>query len=390
MHKFTYTMRTVPGISDLLLRLDKVITEKFIKNLFNRECSETEREIFALPVKFGGLGIIEPSKVSQQYYKNSIEMTKQLRDHIIAQKEILHIDDSETKRIKSNIKNEKLNATKIKFDQITSGLNQTQKRIIESICEKGASNWLTAMPIRQYGFYLDKQSFRDAIWLRYGIPLKNLPTTCVCGAVYNEIHALNCKRGGFVIMRHNDLRDLTSELLNEVCNDVRTEPTLTPITGEVLPAQTISDESARCDVSARGFWMRGSKAFVDVRVFNPLANTYSRQSLKAIYSSAETAKRKKYNHRIINIEHGSFTPLIFSSFGGMGTEANRFYNRIAEHLSVKRDINIGEVKNWMRTQISFSLLKSTILCIRGSRSHRLREISTINDTDIHLASSEVF
>ena len=137
--------------------------------------------------------------------------------------------------------------------------------------------------------------------------------------------------------------------------------------------------------------MRGSKAFVDVRVFNPLANTYSRQSLKAIYSSAETAKRRKYNHRIINIEHGSFTPLglIFSSFGGMGTEANRFYNRIAELLSVKRDVNIGEMKNWIRTQISFSLLKSTSLCIRGSRSHRLRKISGIGDTDVHLASSEV-
>ena len=43
-----------------------------------------------------------------------------------------------------------------------------------------------------------------------------------------------CLRGGFVIQRHNDLRDLEAELLNMVCKDVATEPLLQDIEGEQL------------------------------------------------------------------------------------------------------------------------------------------------------------
>ena len=34
--------------------------------------------------------------------------------------------------------------------------------------EKGASTWLTVLPIEEHGFILHKQAFRDAIALRYG------------------------------------------------------------------------------------------------------------------------------------------------------------------------------------------------------------------------------
>ena len=75
--------------------------------------------------------------------------------------------------------------------------------------------------------------------------------------------------------RHNDVRDFTAELLSEVCNDVAIEPLLTPLTGETFRYKSANvEEHARLDVSARGVWMRGSRAFFDVKVFNPLALTY--------------------------------------------------------------------------------------------------------------------
>ena len=43
-----------------------------------------------------------------------------------------------------------------------------------------------------------------------------------------------CKRGGFVIQRQNELRDLEADLLDLVCNDVETESALQKITGETL------------------------------------------------------------------------------------------------------------------------------------------------------------
>ena len=44
-----------------------------------------------------------------------------------------------------------------------------------------------------------------------------------------------------------------------------------------------TEEHARLDVSARSVWIRGSRAFFDVKVFTSLAGTYSGQTLKAIY-----------------------------------------------------------------------------------------------------------
>ena len=45
---------------------------------------------------------------------------------------------------------------------------------------------------------------------------------------------MSCKKGGFVSIRHNYLRDLAANMLSEVCKDVEIEPKLTPLTGEVL------------------------------------------------------------------------------------------------------------------------------------------------------------
>ena len=43
-----------------------------------------------------------------------------------------------------------------------------------------------------------------------------------------------CQRGGFIIQRHNELRDLEAEVLRMVCNDVEVEPVLLEVTGEIL------------------------------------------------------------------------------------------------------------------------------------------------------------
>ena len=44
----------------------------------------------------------------------------------------------------------------------------------------------------------------------------------LCGQPYSVNHCLTCKLGGYVILRHNSIRDLFAELLSEVCKDVIT------------------------------------------------------------------------------------------------------------------------------------------------------------------------
>ena len=155
------------------------------------------------------------------------------------------------------------------------------------------------------------------------------------------------------------------------------------ITGEVFQAKTTKTEKeARLDVAARGFWMRGQNLYSDIRVFNPLAKCYCKNSLAKIHEKHEKEKKVKYATRVIEVEHGSFTPLIFSCFGGMSRECAAFCKRLAEKIGEKRNISTSEATCYFRTKISFSLVRSLVLCIYGSRSIRNNQPVSIAETDI--------
>ena len=114
-------------------------------------------------------------------------------------------------------------------------------------------------------FNLNKSEFRDAVKLRYDWDVPDMPSVSVCTDHFNVDHAMICKRGGFVIQRHNELRDLQAEMLRMVCNGFETEPVLQDITGEELNMEANTAPDARLDIVARGFWERRRSAFFDVR-----------------------------------------------------------------------------------------------------------------------------
>ena len=89
---------------------------------------------------------------------------------------------------------------------------------------------------------------------------------CQCSTLF-------CPKGSFPTLRHNEVRDLTANLMAEVCHHVCNERHLQPVTGETLSgASTIAADGARLDVAASGFCGgRHERAFFDVRVFNPHA-----------------------------------------------------------------------------------------------------------------------
>ena len=62
------------------------------------------------------------------------------------------------------------------------------------------------------------------------------------------------------------------------------------------------------------------------------------------------------------------TPFVFSIYRSMGRECSIFYKRLAKKIAEIRELHQSIVTNWTRTKISFVLLKSPLLCLRGSRS----------------------
>ena len=152
-------------------------------------------------------------------------------------------------------------------------------------------------PLEEHGFYLHKGEFRDALCLRYGWKLDNTLQTCNCGAQFTVNHAMICHMGGLPSIRHNEIRDITAS--TELCSNVATEPALQPLSGENMTARTANtDDGARVDIRARGFWNGRQDAFFDVRVFYPNASSYRSHSLVSVYRRHEQIKKREYRERI--------------------------------------------------------------------------------------------
>ena len=81
-------------------------------------------------------------------------------------------------------------------EQVRESLPSKTERAVELAMEKGASNWLTVIPIKEMNFSLNKIEFRDAIKLRYDWVITDIPAICTCGDLFTVDHAMVCKHGG--------------------------------------------------------------------------------------------------------------------------------------------------------------------------------------------------
>ena len=196
-HRYTYFLRTLRDIHDLLEPLEHAKSNLLIPVITDYRCSPLERDVLALPVRLGGLGITNPCR-----------------------------------------------------EGIRDGAPRNITRALDLAGEKGSSVWLTVLPLREMGYNLDKGEFRDAIKLRYDWPIYDNPSTCVCGDRFTVHNEMICKRGGFITQRHSELKDLEAELLDMVCNDVKIEPVLQDITGEELRTGSNTAPDARLDIHA--------------------------------------------------------------------------------------------------------------------------------------------
>ena len=174
-------------------------------------------------------------------------------------------------------------------------------------------------------------------------------------------------------------------MLNEACPNVSIEPSLPTLDTEQFRYRSANrEDEARLDIRATGFWCRGQEAFFDVRVFYPIAPSYRNRDLSALYRMHEAEKKRAYGERVREVERGVFTPLVFLSTGGMARECTIFFKRLADILAEKKKIPYSQVMYWVRCRISFALLRSSIMAIRGSRTLR----SATMYGDISLACTE--
>ena len=139
-----------------------MISEALISAITDRAITEA----LALPLRMGGLGLIDPARASPKEYEASVSVTGPLVRKIVEQ---VHQspDASEIRTLQLRARKEKDECVDERLEQVKTSLPTRTKRAVELGTEKGALNWLTVIPIKDLNFNLNKREFRDAIKLRY-------------------------------------------------------------------------------------------------------------------------------------------------------------------------------------------------------------------------------
>ena len=156
LHKWSFISRTTPGISELLQPVEDAILFHLLPSLTGRDAfSPLERELMALPARLGGLGIPNPVLQASSAYHNSKTVSDPLTSLIIEQ--TLELSE-QTVKAQSSSKSEsrkRLDGEKTKHQELMETMPAKLKRAVEVASEKGASTWLTALPLEEHGFLLN-------------------------------------------------------------------------------------------------------------------------------------------------------------------------------------------------------------------------------------------
>ena len=213
--------------------------------------------------------------------------------------------------------------------------------------------------------------FCDGIAFRYNWEAKNTPAICPCGKEFSLTHALHCVKSGYTHLQNNEIRDVFANLMEDVCRRVQIEPKLQSLDGEIFSSNsTTTDDDARLDIKANGLCVsRFNRTFFDVKIFNPHASSCPK-TMKDAFKYHESIRRNKYEERIRETEHSSLNALAFACLGGAGPSASRVMKQLATKISEKRGEPYADTISYIRTKISFTLLRRCVLCLRGCRAHQ--------------------
>ena len=117
---------------------------------------------------------------------------------------------------------------------------------------------------------------------------------------------------------------------------------------------------------------------------HPNADSYRDLTPKQIYKKHENEKKRQYAERVMEIEQGTFTPLVFTTTGGMADECVKYHSRLPEMIANKKGESYSSAISWIRAKVSLAIVRSAILCLRGSRSRR-RQLNFV-DSDLQIDS----
>ena len=384
-HKWMYMCRVVSDIAQLLEPLERVIQEVWIPALFGSQPEElrrakVSRELIAVAVRNGGLGIRNPMDTAERQHATSTSLTLELVESIV-RNEVLDIRAHE-RQMKSSRKAARYTRDmdeEAYIHQLGQRTPSLRNRLVRA---SNSGAWLSAIPNNLCDNILSKDEWRDNLRLRYGLVPLNLEPICDgCGKRADVEHYLSCPVGGLRTMRHDQLGRTFATTAKDALSKsyVYREPRIIP-SGEqrqvrnanaagsnsTSPQTQRREDRTRGDVSVYGFWTPGTECVFDVRVTDPSAKSYRKKDPRKVLETQEKEKKDKYLRKCLE-RRKHFTPLVFSVDGMAGREAKKAMKHLASMLAEKWERPHGQMVHFVKTKMAISLCRSVTLMLRGGR-----------------------
>ena len=251
---------------------------------------------------------------------------------------------------------------------------------------KEAGKWLSVLPQARNDTVLGETEFRDNLLLRYRCTPTNLPKKCDgCDKSFSLQHALQCKLGGLILARRNEVRDALSLIASQafLSSSVRDDPIVTTsrdevstqmgrgsknITGKQAPvvAGDFDGDGLVGDLMIRNLWQRHTDSIIDLRVTDTDAALYISRPLIKVLEQQERDKKKKYLQACL-AQRRHFYPFVVSAYGMVSPEAKMVMKQLARKLALKWKCPISQTQTYVNTTLSITLARATHRCMRGSR-----------------------
>ncbi len=371
--EWKYLQRTTAIDPQWLLPLEEALRDNFIPALLGEADATAVPNAISLLSKLsttaGGLGVPDPMRTSAHCHEQSKVGTSLLVRSLLYS-EAFDVPRHTTQMEQAREAYRKAWGTveTNSFDCIRRTATVRESRRLHRNRFNGA--WLHLLPSEANCTILTALEYRDSVRLRMGMQPQHLEPYCDgCGKQFSVEHAMNCKKGGLVGLRHNDLKRAWMDLLATALEPaaVRDEPLIRlSHDGSRQSDDAKNPYALRGDIAATGLWKRQQTCILDVRVTDPDSHYQRKQPLAKLLARHESEKQSKYvdeckKHR------RSFTPLVYTTDGVPGIEARRLTKQVAELLAVKWDQPYSVVCGYVRSRIALALIRSLSMCLRCSR-----------------------
>ena len=415
--EWQYLCRCTPNIAYLFEPFERVLRDELLPAFIGVSKSDITgefRDLLAIAVKRGGMGIRNPLATAEEFYDTSCHTVKYLVESMVDETIGTFDLKAHTAQVGKAMASARTTRAMLESDLVerhTRGKPAAKRRIKKQI--NGTGSFLTAIPHFLNGTILSANQWRDNIRLLFNLEPLDMPQHCDgCGAKMTVDHALSCKVGGLVHIRHNDLNNewcwLGSCALSHSC--VEREPSIFSSVGRRVraiaaeQAQTTQTtpqsnqpqqqqqtqqpqqqpgqqrqqqqqqqqnnsqpvDETRGDAGVHGFWKHGRQAVFDIRVTDTEARSYRHKDPVKVLADHEQEKKRKYLRPCLELRK-DFTPMVYSVDGMAGREAKAAERRMAAYLAEKWHRPYSQMVHFVRLRMRMSIARSNSLLIRGSR-----------------------